>query len=144
VEAIDRIAVASNRVVNRWSVRAIALLGLGRPEEALAEVRGSAVGAIGRHFEAEAYVALAAILIRTLGAEARDEIESALEKSRALFDETGIRVRLPLLSVERSRLARVLGDDAKADRELREAWRLYTEMGATGHAKRLAAEIGAA
>jgi hypothetical protein len=41
-----------------------------------------------------------------------------------------------------SRLARILRDDATADRELREAHRLYTEMGATGHAERIAAELG--
>ncbi len=34
-----------------------------------------------------------------------------------------------------------LGEDAEAERELREAHRLYTEMGATGHAERLAREL---
>jgi class 3 adenylate cyclase/tetratricopeptide (TPR) repeat protein len=142
VETTDRAAGMTNRVTNRWTIRAVGLLGVGRPEEALAEVRGSAVEAVGRHFEAEAYLALAAILTRTLGADARPEIEASLEKSRELFDETGIRVRLPVLNVERSRLARILRDDATADRELREAHRLYTEMGATGHAERIAAELG--
>ena len=33
------------------------------------------------------------------------------------------------------------GDDATQERELREAHRLYTEMGATGHAERLAREL---
>ena len=32
------------------------------------------------------------------------------------------------------------GDPAAAERELREAQRLYQEMGATGHAERLARE----
>ena len=36
-------------------------------------------------------------------------------------------------------LARVLGDDAT--RELREAYRLLAEMGATGHAERVAREL---
>jgi hypothetical protein len=36
---------------------------------------------------------------------------------------------------------RVLGKDSARERELREAHRLYTEMGATGHAQRLAREL---
>jgi hypothetical protein len=39
---------------------------------------------------------------------------------------------------EQARLTRLTGDDAAAERELRDAHRLYEEMGATGHAKRLA------
>jgi hypothetical protein len=39
-------------------------------------------------------------------------------------------------------LAHLIGDDASRERELREAHRLYTEMGATGHAERLARELG--
>ncbi len=34
-------------------------------------------------------------------------------------------------------LAHLLGDDLAYERELREAHRLYTEIGATGHAERV-------
>jgi hypothetical protein len=44
----------------------------------------------------------------------------------------------PFIRVERARLARLSGDEATSQRELREAHRLYTEMGATGHVERLA------
>ena len=39
-------------------------------------------------------------------------------------------------------LAALPGDAADRERELREAHRLYTEMGATGHAERLLGELG--
>jgi hypothetical protein len=38
--------------------------------------------------------------------------------------------------------ARVRGDDAEAERQLREVHRLYVEIGATGHTARLEAETG--
>ncbi len=44
---------------------------------------------------------------------------------------------------ERAQLAALLGDDACCERELHEAHRLYTEMGATGHAERVGRELEA-
>ena len=44
--------------------------------------------------------------------------------------------------LHRAALARALQRPSDANRELREAHRLYTEMGATGHAERLARELG--
>jgi len=41
----------------------------------------------------------------------------------------------------RAELAQVLGDAVGRDRELRAAQQLYTSMGATGHAERLAKEL---
>jgi hypothetical protein len=38
-------------------------------------------------------------------------------------------------------MVRLLGRSSDAERELREAHRLYTEMGATGHAERVAREL---
>jgi len=40
------------------------------------------------------------------------------------------------------RFTSLRGGTAACERELREAHRLYTEMGATGHAERLAEELG--
>ena len=51
-------------------------------------------------------------------------------------------LRFPFLSEEkRAELARVLGDEALRERELREARRLHTEMGATRHAERVSREL---
>ncbi len=44
--------------------------------------------------------------------------------------------------VRRAKLTALLGDDAGRERELREAHRLYTEMGAVGHAARVGRELG--
>jgi hypothetical protein len=48
----------------------------------------------------------------------------------------------PFILEERAKLARSRGDAAGHERELRESHRLYREMGATGHADRLAPEVG--
>ena len=58
----------------------------------------------------------------------------------ALIRQKGARAWAPFVCEERARLAQCLGD-AAAERHLREAHRLFTEMGATGHAERLAREL---
>jgi class 3 adenylate cyclase len=47
----------------------------------------------------------------------------------------------PLVLEERAHLARLLGDDPGCERGLREAHRLFAEIGATGHAERLEQEL---
>ncbi len=51
-------------------------------------------------------------------------------------------VLTPFLSEESAHLARLLGDEEGCERESREAHRLYTEMGAMGHAERVGRELG--
>jgi len=46
------------------------------------------------------------------------------------------------LSLERAELARLIGDGAARERALREAHRLFTEMGATARAEQMARQIG--
>ena len=46
-----------------------------------------------------------------------------------------------MIHVERAELARQNGDEDETERELREAHRLFTEIGATGHAEKLAARL---
>ncbi len=48
----------------------------------------------------------------------------------------------PPIDLETAELARLRGDDAARERALRKAHRLYTEMGAIGHADRMAKELG--
>ncbi len=45
------------------------------------------------------------------------------------------------LHLARAELADLLDDTAARERHLREAHRLFTEMGATGHAERMAREL---
>jgi len=46
-----------------------------------------------------------------------------------------------MIHVESAELARQNGDTQEQERELREAHRLFTEIGATGYAKQLAGEL---
>jgi tetratricopeptide (TPR) repeat protein len=92
-------------------------------------------------FEARAQLALARVLLARSGAKARDEIERALGSCLSLVEATGARVYEPHVHELRAELARRLGDAAAAERELREAHRLFAATGATGHAERLAREL---
>ncbi len=80
--------------------------------------------------------------MRTQGARARAEIERALDRAAQLIRKHGYRSFAGFEREERARLAHLLGDDLTHERGLREAHRLYTEMGATGHAERVARELG--
>jgi hypothetical protein len=82
------------------------------------------------------------VLLETEGAAARDEIQTGLGEALTLSEQTGERAFIPVVHEERARLASLAGDDATCLCERREAHRLYTEMGATGHAERLARELG--
>jgi len=51
---------------------------------------------------------------------------------------------MPPILEEEARLAQLEGDDAGFQEKLRQAHRLFTEMGAIGHAERVARELGGA
>jgi tetratricopeptide (TPR) repeat protein len=119
-------------------------LELGECNEALAAAReaitlGSAGGS--RFHEAEAQLALARALLASEGTLPRAEIEFALERAEALVETTGGRVLSPRILELRGRLAAALGDAPASDRTLRQALDVYREIGATGHAERLAREL---
>ena len=106
-------------------------------EEALAFARRGGAWLCG----ARVYLVRAQTLRESEGRAARDEIEATLARADALIREKGARAWAPFVCEERARLAQCQGD-AAADRHLREAHRLFTEMGAMGHAERLARELG--
>ncbi len=82
-----------------------------------------------------------AISLGTAGRRAQSSVEQSLEGARSEIQRCGARVYEPDLMVERARLAQLIGDDATSQRHLREAQSLFTEMGATGHAERVAREL---
>ena len=92
-------------------------------------------------YEARALVTLARGLLEAEGAESRGQAEGALARALSLIEETGNEALRPFVHLERSKLARLAGDDPTHDRELREALRIFTEIGATGHAERVAKEL---
>ena len=72
-----------------------------------------------------------------------DRVEDLLQTCVALVDETGAEVRRPHVHWIRAELARANGDDTTHKSELHEAYRLFSEMDATGHAERVASELAA-
>jgi tetratricopeptide (TPR) repeat protein len=91
--------------------------------------------------ETHASLALARVLLGSAGAGARAEIEAALTRALELARETDAKAFEPLVHVELAELAHQTGDQEGRERELREAQRLFTEIGATGHAECLSAEL---
>ena len=87
-------------------------------------------------------LALARVRRCAEGLSARPAIETALERALALVRETGARGFEPRVYLERAELARLTGDEATRERELREAHRLFTEMGATIRAVEVAKVLG--
>ena len=121
-------------------------LALGEPTEAVATARegidlGSAGGCL--YNEALAQLALAAALLTTDCVVPRAEIESALERAEHLVASIEGSALSPRILELRGRLAAAVGDAPSSDRTLREALDLYRAIGATGHAERLARELGA-
>ncbi len=90
-------------------------------------------------FEADAQLALAEALRALHGTDAGPEIEPAPQRCWELIERTGARLYEPHVHEQRVALAGLSGDAAGRERELRDAHRLYTEMGAVGHVERVGA-----
>ena len=151
IEALERsLAIARER---RTSVEGDAFrlgllgeshLGLGEVERArglieqgleIVQERGQRVG------EAFASLALARVLLGPGDPAARGEIEDALARALELARQTETKSLEPLVHVELAELERQSGDEEGRERELREAHRLFTQIGASGHAERLELEL---
>jgi class 3 adenylate cyclase len=108
-----------------------------RAEEALALAQQRQT----RTQEIDAQLALARVRGRAEGLSARPAIEAALERALAVIRDTGARAFEPHVYLERAELARLSGDEATRQRELREAHRLFTEIGAPIRAEQVAKEL---
>ncbi len=91
--------------------------------------------------ELPAQLVLARTLLPSASQENRADLDVALERAALLIRETTATAFQPDLHEVRAEAARRFGDAASAERELRAAHRLYAEMGATGHAERVAREL---
>jgi len=72
---------------------------------------------------------------------AKGAIETALARALELVGETGGKILQPSIRLELAELARLAGDEAAREHELRAAHRLFTEMGATARAGQMAKEL---
>ena len=135
---------AGHARVSALPLRAATLLELGRPEEAL-ESAESAIAETSREgvdvFCAETHVVRARAILRVKGVAAAEEVEAALARAEELIEAIEFRMLTPHVHLVRADLARARGDETGREREVREARRLFTEMGAHGHAERLAQEL---
>ena len=151
IDAIDRsLAMARERRTSvegnptRLGLLGESYLGLGdfdRGRELIEE--GLALAQEGGQLglEASLNLALARTLLTSGGPAAREEIEAALARALEIARDTEGRSYEPMVHLELAELARQGGDTDGCERELREAHRLFTEIGATGHAERLAGEL---
>ncbi len=121
-------------------------LGLGDAGRALREATAALERMAREHVrrgEPRTRITRALACLRARGAAARAEIEDDFARIAELIDSGGAELYRPPLHEARAELARALGDEAGHARELREAHRLYAEMGADAHAQRLAKELEA-
>jgi hypothetical protein len=127
------------------AVMAAAHLGLGDRARALtlAEEAIGFTGRLGaRLWEFSALLTRIRALRETQGLQATREIEAALAEADAWLEMSGAKSYEPFLCVERAELARLTGDEPSYRRELREAHRLFLEIGAPIRAEQVAKELG--
>jgi class 3 adenylate cyclase/tetratricopeptide (TPR) repeat protein len=125
--------------------QALVYSALGEHGKAIARARSALEESVrggNRSAEDFARLTLARVLLATGDPGLHEEVEEAVERAEALYQETGMRVHLPALLEVRAALAERRGDPQEGRQRLHVAHRLYTEMGATGHAERLARELG--
>jgi tetratricopeptide (TPR) repeat protein len=152
IEALERALSVTresrtNLAVEARSVSYLAAAYLGRGDalrasELAAEARELARRRSARLFECHAGMTLARALARDGGAARVDDARAALEPALELAQRMSARPYEAQAHEQLAELADLVGDDAEAEHHLREAHRLYTEMGATGHAERVARELG--
>jgi class 3 adenylate cyclase len=125
-----------------------AKLGMGDAEGARALAAEGLAATVGAQYvvsgsrSVDVCCVFAQILLRTEGPAAREAIEAELARADSIIEQTGARAYAPFVLVERAALARALGDKEGHERQLRDAQRLWLEMGATGWAERVAHELG--
>ncbi len=143
------LAIGRERRLQAFETRVLALmavahLGLGdRPraltlvEEAIAVCRR--LGA--RLWEFSALLTRIRALREINGIKAKKEIEATLAEADSWLEMSGAKSYEPFLHVERAELAQLNGDDSTRQRELREAHRLFLEIGAPIRAEQVAKEL---
>ena len=128
------------------SLLAEADLGLGEldlarstAEEAVAASRRRRT----RFVELFSQLALARALLRANGGASAETSAASLERALALIEETGATALEPFVRVERAELARARGEGEACKRELAQALRLFTAIGAPRRAAEIAPELAA-
>jgi tetratricopeptide (TPR) repeat protein len=119
---------------------AAAYVGVGDAERGIKAAREAVQVARERHtplFECRALLTCVRALLAG-GTKHLDEAEETLRAALDIVARTGATGYEPFLRVEAARLARLRGDATSGASELAEASRQFRQMGALGHADRLA------
>ena len=141
------LATGTALVLEGYFIAGMALAHLGLGDLERARLTAAHAVEVARQREhpisgCEVHLTLAHVLAAIEGRTAEAAIAAALQEAERLIAETGALSFEPALHEERARLAGLCGDATGRERELRTALRLYAERGATGHAERLAKELG--
>src|SRR5438034_1247288 len=136
----------SSHILEGFDLRVLAeaSLGAGDPDGARETAELALAHARQHHtrvFEIGALLAWARVHRATDGADGAAGIEAALRDAMALVEAIEARAFAPFIHVERAALAHLLGDATARQRELREAHRLFTEMGAPIRAEQVSREL---
>jgi ATP/maltotriose-dependent transcriptional regulator MalT len=151
LEALEQaLANGKDRRLLCWEAKVLgemAMVHLERGDRERALVVAQEAITVGRRLgtrlgEFSALLTRSRALRETLGVQATREIEAALAEANAWLEMSGAKSYEPFLHVERAELARLAGDEASRRRELREAHRLFTEIGAPIRAAEIAKELG--
>ncbi len=94
--------------------------------------------------EPAALLGLSRVLLAAPRQAEPEEVEALLARALELAERIRFKTMVPMARVELAELARANGDEEGRERELREAQRLFVEIGATAHAARLEDELPAA
>ncbi len=144
VERIDERGLAKQEFGRALTALARAYLGAGRLADAAkaAEraVRTCRAGGM-KSGECMARIVLARAQLAMEGVSARRKVRAGLSRAEQLVKETGARAYGPFVCEVRALLARAGGDADAARSELTRAHRLFREIGATGHADRVARQL---
>ncbi len=126
--------------LHAYATRALALVGLGRLDEAMAAAEAG-IAATSRAGAsiclAECHHARARAILAAKGAPAAAEIEAALAEAEKLSQHDGYLLFRPHIHLARADLAAARGDTGARERELREAERLSRELQAPMLADRI-------
>jgi hypothetical protein len=150
LQALEQtVAIGRERQVRLWEAPALAgmaaaQLRLGDEAKALAiaEEATAVSHRQGTHlWEFAALCSRIDALRKTRGVEAAKEIDASLDEAAAWIERSGAKSYEPLLHLERAELARLTGDETGREHALREAHRLFVEIGATARAEQVAREI---
>ena len=113
--------------------------GLEAAEQGVASAQDSKT----RLHELEARLSLARAVLASGGAAARVRIAQLLDETMALALECGAGSHVPRVHIELAELSHLEGDEEGYERELREAQRLFEEIGARGRAATVASQLAA-